>query len=135
MNATDKELLEMAARAAGYKVRWHERWDCFVHVEPHNIDNPPTLAGQRQVWLPLTDDGDALRLAVQMSLRVECYTGVKIHPKYGESNITDVYSAKYESIALSESHNGDPCSATRRAIVRAAAEIGKSMTKESDHEH
>lgn len=127
MNATDKELLEMAARAAGIRLEWVAR------TPVPGSDADPYVAGQP--WDPLVDDGDALRLAVQMSLRVECYTGVKIHPKYGESNITDVYSAKYESIALSESHNGDPCSATRRAIVRAAAEIGKSMTKESDHEH
>lgn len=29
--------------------------------------------------------------------------------------------------AVTEKHNGDPYAATRRAIVRAAAEIGRSM--------
>ena len=59
---TDRELLEAAAKAAGYDVRWHEIFGCFVHVGPFNITNPPTMAGQRLVWVPLDDDGDALRL-------------------------------------------------------------------------
>jgi hypothetical protein len=43
---TDRELLEAAAKAAGYDVRWHEIFGCFVHVGPFNITNPPTMAGQ-----------------------------------------------------------------------------------------
>ena len=67
---TDKELLEAAAKAAGYQIRWHESWQCFVHENAHNITSPPTMAGQRLVWVPLSDDGDALRLAVKLRLNI-----------------------------------------------------------------
>ena len=47
---TDRELLEAAAKAAGY-----------VHYHPGD--------GFYQTWNPLTDDGDALRLAVKLGLQ------------------------------------------------------------------
>ncbi len=106
----DRELLELAAKAAGYNVRWHEVWQCFVHAKPFNTDNPPTPAGQRLVWVPLTDDGDALRLAVKLGMNLE---------------VTDstIYACTMGN--CSEPAKPDPYAAARRAIVRAAAEIGK----------
>ena len=116
---TDRELLELAAKAAGY-----EYWN-FDAGQSGNLMNAYTSDGSHSVWWPLEDDGDAMRLAVKLALRVECYTSVKIIPRYGECNVTDVYSIRDEKIALSEAHNGDPFAATRRAIVRAAAAIGE----------
>ena len=68
-----------------------------------------------QAWNPLTDDGDALRLVVKLKLDIEIY-----------STSTHVYDDTSEK-SFEEEHNGDPYAATRRAIVRAAAEIGKGM--------
>tara|TARA_R110000751_G_scaffold298248_1_gene408140 strand:- start:17 stop:328 length:312 start_codon:yes stop_codon:yes gene_type:complete len=99
----DREMQELAAKAAGYQVRWHDAWECFVHKDPHNIDNPPTIAGQRMVWVPLHDDGDALRMAVKLGL-------------FMRQAVKEIPRTEYEK---------DPYAATRRAIVRAAAEIGK----------
>lgn len=96
---TDKELLELAAKAAG--IEWNKAYK--AHLNENGAH-----------WLPLTDDGDALRLAVD--LRLEIY----IH----ESD-TRCVGPNVES--LFEQHNDDPYAATRRAIVRAAAEIGRSM--------
>ncbi len=118
---SDRALLEMAAKAAGYNVRWHEIFECFVHVGPFNITNPPTMAGQRLVWVPLDDDGDALRLAVKLRIQVTPGTYNK-----------DEFSA-YNGERHAEAHEWyapgvqDECAATRRAITRAAAEIGKGM--------
>lgn len=111
----DRELLELAAKAAGFKLNVSQSWGAGLLLDCQTF------------WSPLTDDGDALRLAVTLSLRVECYTGIKIHPMYSASHVTDVYSTSHPEIRLSESHNGNPCAATRRAIVRAAAEIGRAM--------
>lgn len=113
---TDRELIAAAAKAAGYDVRWHEPWDCFVHNGPFNIDNPPTLAGQRMVWLPLTDDGDALRLAVKLHLCVKVYTDAVI---VGNDHTVNGKEMVHET-------KGDPAAATRRAITRAAAELVKA---------
>ena len=90
---TDRELLELAAKAAGIE-----------HVTPMMVE-----WGK---WNPLDDDGDALRLAVRVFLTV----GV-------EHGFTEVLTLNGREIT--ESHNDDALSATRRAIVRAAAEIGR----------
>ncbi len=65
---------------------------------------------------PLTDDGDALRLAVKFKLNVDL--------AYEEECVVRVFN---EAHFFSESTAQDPFAATRRAIVRAAAEIGKAM--------
>ena len=106
----DRELLEKAARAAGYQVSWHDRWGCFVHVKPHNTDNPPTMAGQRLVWVPLDDDGDALRLAVKIELQLRL--------RHSENEVSAYGSPEGR---VDEGVRGDANAATRRAIVRAAA--------------
>lgn len=64
-------------------------------------------------WSPLTDDGDALRLAVALRLYVEC-------------NHSYVQTRDGLNIEPYENYGDDPYAATRRAIVRAAAEIGKT---------
>jgi hypothetical protein len=92
---TDKELLELAAKAAGIVGRWDEEADCFV---PR--DGPI-------FWNPLTDDGDALRLAVKLGIRID-FQGSSVKADDHVCTALDVYAA------------------TRRAIVRAAAEIGKT---------
>jgi hypothetical protein len=63
----------------------------------------------------LIDDGQALRLAVK--LRINILTS---------SNAT-VRGAKPNKIYAVEEKEPDPYAATRRAIVRAAAEIGKTL--------
>lgn len=99
---TDKELLEFAAKAAG--MGYADKDDKWISFAPDN-------------WNPLTDDGDALRLAVKLNVDVEIF-----------SDITTVWlqiGCGYSEIT--QPHDGDPYAATRRAIVRAAAEIGKTL--------
>ena len=98
---TDRELLELAAKAAGYVVV--SRCD----------DGRLGIEGLGRWWHPLTDDGDALRLAVKLHFSVKN---------------TDIRTSVlgHDLIAVTEAH-GDPYAATRRAIVRAAAEIGKEL--------
>jgi hypothetical protein len=108
---SDKELLEDAAKAAGLPVEFSDGdvggyWPCG-RDEFGDVD---------QWWNPLTDDGDALRLAVKLGLdvrvfatRMEPYTGVSGQGAYVE-----------------EGHWDDHYAATRRAIVRAAASIRRA---------
>ena len=101
----DRELLEQAAKAAGIEVPKHLWAD-------HIGTGIKTMSGI--VWNPLTDDGDALRLAVKLRLDIQY-------------NDDSVYSGDGDVLnhQLFEWNNDDPYAATRRAIVRAAAEIGK----------
>jgi hypothetical protein len=101
---TDKELLEYAAKAAGVDSdRLKNRYDHW------DKDHAPVLVGR--AWNPLTDDGDALRLAVKLR-----------HLRVGLGEC--IGRGAYSHIAILES-GPDPYAATRRAIVRAAAEIGR----------
>lgn len=105
---TDRELLEMAAKAAGAK-----RTDYSDRTPDHWVIEH--LDGVWRKWCPLTDDGDAFRLAVSLKLVIDAEW---------EACVT----VKRENVVfVGESTLIDPFSATRRAITRAAAEIGKSM--------
>ena len=119
---SDRKLLEMAAKAAGLNIKAHRL----------DSDDTPThmIVGakntrQRDLWNPLTDDGDALRLAVALELEVyfgDDEAGTSVHVGYA----ADPDSASMVRYCIQPS-NADPFAATRRAITRAAAEIGKGM--------
>lgn len=116
---TDKELLELAAKAAGITVRWSEACHVFQTQIFPLIDNAWVE------WNPLTADGDALRLAVKLGLLVDCDDILKEVEVVLVMHDYDGHDDPYVRVA--EPYGADPCAATRRAIVRAAAEIGKGM--------
>lgn len=93
---TDRELLELAAKAAG-----------IVLFEDAELKDSFCIVETGLPWNPLEDDGDALRLAVQLDM---------IDERQWRAPITG---------ALYNECNGDWFAATRRAIVRAAASIAQ----------
>jgi hypothetical protein len=106
---TDKELLELAAKAAGIEIiQWSGRdvGQESAAIMPHGIE-----------WNPLTDDGDALRLAVKLGLDI-------VHYSVTSKGLDRVNAGPNGSPIP---YGDDPYAATRRAITRAAAEIGKAM--------
>jgi len=109
---TDRELLEMAAKAAEYKILEHHQLARDALVKPETASL--WIDGVSTGWNPLKDDGHALRLAVKLRLEVTWWKqGVRVEPAHGRESVTPF--------------GDDPYAATRRAIVRAAAEIGKAM--------
>lgn len=117
----DRELLELAAKAAGYK-KYYSHYlgrDSFVTYEEAYYSDVKEcqVTGEKTLdWNPLTDDGDALRLAVKLNLNVDL--------AYGDECVVRVFN---ETHFFKESAANNACAAARRAIVRAAAEIGKAM--------
>ncbi|MDB5885975.1 MAG: hypothetical protein JWR74_2146 [Polaromonas sp.] len=112
---TDKELLELAAKAYWpddeVSIRFDESEDGLIYLHADNQDHN----GQdcERVWNPLTDDGDALRLATQLDIhlhfsRKHVNADAEVH---GLGVFHEDFTARKEA-------------ATRRAIVRAAAAIG-----------
>lgn len=100
---TDRELLELAAKAAGIALHsWSEIEQGYRREDGG-------------YFRPLTDDGDALRLAVKLDI-----------PPSSESVNGTTWVCRGE-IQIFQPHNGDPYAATRRAIVRAAAAIEEGM--------
>ena len=119
---TDRELLELAAKAAGLNVKAQsvnadDRWLGFIVGEKHTKE--------RKFWNPLIDDGDALRLAVKlrMDLLFDDKT-IEVNATYHPNDET-IFPWAWESI------EPDVYAATRRAIVRAAAAIGKTMGEQA----
>jgi hypothetical protein len=104
----DRELLELAAKAAGIplKADFKERFEYYM--------------ADRLMWNPLKDDGDALRLTVKLG--IETYHA----DDGGWAAYASHPTARGIAYAV-EQHGDDPYAATRRAIVRAAAEIGRQM--------
>ena len=103
----DKDLLEFAAKACGIfdELEWFEEpyGNCWVH-------------GSKE-WNPLTDDGDALRLAVILGIDLV----------FNKECIDAFNDTRCEWVRqFVDETNDDPHAATRRAIVRAAAEIGRT---------
>lgn len=117
---TDRELLELAAKAAGWEVVCSES-DLHGCTDKSTIYTGLILKDVRQPWNPLKDDGDALRLAVELGLNV-C---IDRPPGIGEpcTQVIGVIGYGKEMEVLVEPHNGDSYAATRRA----AAEIGKTI--------
>lgn len=115
--STDRELLELAAKAVGYEVfptGWTEKHLCLKTGEPdEDGDVPPHV-----LWNPLEWDGDALRLAVKL----------KIDFEHGHTFARAIwYDEELSSTHVCEigiAMHDDPLPPTRRAIVRAAAAIG-----------
>jgi hypothetical protein len=97
---SDRELLELAAKAIGLKLKYN-------YLGGRDANQP---------WDSLEDDGDALRLAVRLKIDVKHYDDYVVG--WFDGGYIGTGKIMYE---------GDPYAATRRAITRAAAEIGKSM--------
>ena len=100
---TDREMLELAARAVN-----GGSWHPLTHNAPNGD------------WNPRDDDGDALRLAVYLEFEIDITsTGVAVRTRCGLK------------VLVNKTEEPDLCAATRRAIVRAAAEIGRQMEEQS----
>jgi hypothetical protein len=109
---TDKELLELAAKAAGYEIKFE----------------PPAVGGAERCWRKLRDgawkswepresNDDCFRLETVLGMAPAWYRdGVGVNHKDGRASpIVGFYT----------DHNGDKDKARRYASTRAAAEIGK----------
>ena len=116
---SDRELLELAAKAAGYAVEWHElvvsrkgRFGLIEHTKKEGF----RLNFQR--WDPLTDDGDALRLAVRLH----------ISPSWSPTKKSVKASIENDPfLVFGIDATGDDCADIRRIIVMSAASIGEAM--------
>lgn len=117
---TDRELLELAAKAVGHTLVWGE--DYVVDGENIDCTDLPYVRSNQQdeadwYWNPLEDDGDALRLAVKIGMRIDL-------PKYkGFGTSAETFGRASGCTVFLD----DPFEQTRRAIVLAAAEVGKAM--------
>lgn len=112
---TDRELIERAARAQGWRVISYS--ESGTSVVPGGTA-VVVAEGRTFGWRPLADDGYALRLAVQLHMTVRCHMG---------STCAQIGVPGQPNAYVDETNHADPASATRRAIVRAAAAIAPEV--------
>lgn len=125
---TDRELPELAAKAAGM---WPGDFELDDDMQPVLSDGKGfRLTWGSGWWNPITDDGDAFRLAVKLRIDIE-------HGSPLDSNAY-VCSARCgiemvrDPVSAIEEVDGEAyrAAATRRAITRAAAEIGRGLSSD-----
>jgi hypothetical protein len=102
----DKELIELAAKAAGIDVKYSKAFDDFT-IWPTEVR-----------WDPLNDDGDCARMEAALLLRVTFNDGwVSVgHESFGNEAQCEFFS----------DYEGDRNKARRAASVFAAASIGNA---------
>lgn len=104
---SDRELLELAGKALGIEVKFLPAWGGGV-----------ACYGDGHYWNPLTDDGDAFRLAVKLGLTIN----INLRDEEGYSSASVWGTGQCRENA----RQGDLCGATRIAIVKMAAKIGRA---------
>ena len=120
---TDRELLELAAKAmqnsgnpnfANFKTMEDGKSVC--------LDIGHRRGAITSYWRPMYDDGDALRLALHLRINIE-----HVETSSRKPHGVNCWPVGRGDCSKFETALPDYNAATRRAIVRAAAEIGKEM--------
>ncbi|WP_431509784.1 hypothetical protein [Variovorax sp. DAIF25] len=112
-----REMLERAAKAAGIDLFC---WD----TERQGFKNE---GGKHTRWNPLTDDGDALRLAVKLGFTVA------IDVDDPDDACTRILNSFGGVLLRHMHHDGGAEAATRLAITRAAASLTPAPAQGENH--
>lgn len=108
---TDKELLELAAKAAGLKDPvWDDFYNAISYTVRKGFEDCP--------WNPLNNDSEAFNLAADLRLAIN--PGKHI----GDGCTVETQLPGIAGVTV---FRKDPAAQMRRAIVMAAAEIGKTL--------
>lgn len=126
---TDRELLEAAARAAGW-TGWQSKHGYWNVTSPEGettiglLEDRDGFFGDALLdvgWNPLDDNSDAFCLAVKLDIVPRVINGVAFAWRDGVCD-------------MQEPCDTDPYAATRRAIVRAAAAMATCKPPKHDAE-
>lgn len=123
--STDRELVEMAAKASGREGEWVD----FAGMDISVGYQGGLLCGDADssyYWNPLKSDGDAFRLETEMSFTVLFWDqGVEVGAsEFVRAKLRHISDrSAYERYSF---HGGDKNAARRKASTLAAAKIGRA---------
>lgn len=109
MTTFTREDFEMAAKAVGF--------DSFDWLAADNRMNVYTPEGRQSSWNPITDDGDALRLAAKLGLTIHARPLTMSASQFGKVE----YLGGWVDRTLDDEADYRAC------IFRAAIAIGRAM--------
>jgi hypothetical protein len=126
-----REMLELAALAFWgdeiddvCSIRWLDAEGCIGYTHADNQDH--NGHDVELCWEPHTDDGDSRRLEVRLKIDV-----LQRHGAVGvQSNDRKFDGYFWERFDEEDASQEDIRTATRMAVLKAAAEIGKSIRAE-----
>ena len=125
---TDRELLELAAKAIGLEIKPAEVKNVTAQEDDRFIGYLAKPEQWPRGWFdPLTDDGDTFRLETKMRFTVVFWAkGVEVGEfEYVKKELRSVSGkSAYETYSC---HGGDKNAARRKAATHAAAKIGRAM--------
>lgn len=107
----ERKMMQLAAKAAGMGYLIWTSGSAPIVPKEHRIDG-------RAAWHPISDDGDAMRLA--------CTLRIESAPECERIGFVHAYMERHPRIEEPIA-NGDIRAAMRLAIVRAAAVMGLEM--------
>ena len=115
----DRELIALAAKAAGIPPP-ADAYEGAIDSTGAFIYYDDCEGKSWHAWNPLADDVSAMQLVVKLRLHLvagSVFAEVLLPGLHGD----------YAGAALVERNGADPAAALRRAITRAAAEVGRSI--------
>ena len=108
---SDKNLVILAAKAVELNIGYDPFRNQFREIIAMDF------LGEEVNWNPLINNGDAFELGVKLGLEMR-----------GQNSPNQVYIEVKGESKFIQSIDGDACKAMRRAIVLAAAQIGRART-------
>ena len=117
MNTSERELLELAAKAAGIEGEWVENSLLDDYYKLPTTGILTWSEGRVHIWNSRTSSGDAFRLAVQLGFDIDRTAVDWITIRQVQECLS------FASVLVGD----DPYASMRLAITKAAAEIGKDM--------
>lgn len=125
---SDRELVLLAAKAAGVEIPTAPGTSMgCMFFDGKGFEWYRGYGFANGFFMPLSDLGQALKLAIDLNLRVECMTG---------QSAARTFDSRFAGACDFPAKKDDGCdrdwapdryAATCRAIVTAAAEIGRAM--------
>ena len=112
-----RRLLDLAAKAAGVEIKWNVMINPYSpFLAPKTQQERNWLGHEHTPWDPYIDDGDSRRLQVALELELRVFNGKAHAGKQDQFWITENWFP-----------DGDPNTASRLAVLRAAAVLGENM--------